>query len=298
MAASPNAWILAARPKTLWAATSPVVIGMALAYDAGEFHAIAALLAFTGAVLIQVGTNFYNDYKDFVRGADTAARKGPTRAVQSGLVSPIAMKRATFAVFGAAIVSGIYLMIRGGLPIVVIGASSILFGVLYTAGKYSLANLGVADVFVFIFFGPVAVAGTYYVQALNWPTMVWVAGVGPGLLSVAILLVNNIRDMDDDRASSKKTIVVRLGRRFGYGAYVSCLVIAALLPVYFYVRFDAPVGVLVACLVLPVSIPTIRRLIRTPVQEIEKLNPVLAATGKLLLIYSLLFSVGWIVSPG
>jgi len=292
-----DVWIMAVRPKTLWAAVSPVLIGVALAVRAGVVHPGVAALTLVSAILIQIGTNLYNDYKDFVRDADTNARKGPIRVVQAGLVSAEDMKRATVTVFSLAVLAGIYLMIRGGWPIVLIGMSSILFGVLYTAGKYSLANLGLADFFVFIFFGPIAVAGTYYVQALDWPLSVWLAGIAPGMLSIAILLVNNIRDMDEDRNHQKRTVVVRLGRRFGYSAYVGCILIAALTPVILYFCYGAPLGSLASILIVPIAIPTTRTLISTPVERIEDLNPVLEATGRLLLVYSLLFSIGWIASP-
>ncbi|GMQ81912.1 MAG: 1,4-dihydroxy-2-naphthoate polyprenyltransferase [Rhodothermia bacterium] len=292
-----NVWIMAVRPKTLWAAASPVLIGVALAVRAGVVHPGVAVLTLIAAILIQIGTNLFNDYKDFVRGADTNVRKGPTRVVHAGLVSPKNMKRATVIAFSLAVLAGLYLMIRGGWPIVLIGVSSILFGVLYTAGKYSLANLGLADIFVFIFFGPVAVAGTYYVQALEWPPSVWLAGIAPGVLSIAILLVNNIRDMDEDRDHLKRTVVVRFGRRFGYSSYVGCILIAALTPVVLYFSYGAPLGSLAGALIIPIAIPTTKTLITTPVERIEDLNRVLEATGKLLLVYSLLFSLGWIASP-
>jgi len=288
---------MAVRPKTLWAAASPVFVGVALAIGAGVVRPGIAALTLVSAVLIQIGTNLYNDYRDTVRGADSVARKGPTRVVQAGLVSPEQMKRVTAVVFSVAVLAGLYLMIRGGWPIVLIGLSAILFGVLYSAGKYSLANLGLADIFVFAFFGPVAVAGTYYVQALEWPLSVWLAGTGPGVLSIAILLVNNIRDMDEDRDHQKRTVVVRFGRRFGYFAYVGCFLLAALTPVLLYFWYDAPLGALAGVLIIPIAIPTIRTLISTPVERMEDLNPVLEATGRLLLLYSLLFSVGWILRP-
>ncbi|NNF03262.1 MAG: 1,4-dihydroxy-2-naphthoate octaprenyltransferase, partial [Rhodothermales bacterium] len=186
-AAGPGVWIEASRPKTLWAAVAPVLLGIAAATAGGVFHFTAAALALVGALLIQVGTNYFNDYADFVKGADDADRTGPRRVVQAGLVSPEAMLRATALVFTMAVGSGTYLMIRGGWPIVLIGFSSILVGILYTGGRFSLAYRGVADLFVLVFFGPVAVAGTYYVQALSWPPAIWFAGLGPGLMAVSIL---------------------------------------------------------------------------------------------------------------
>ena len=287
-------WILAARPKTLWAAAAPVFIGTAIAYRDGEMHGVAFALALVAALFIQIGTNFYNDYKDFASGADRANRKGPTRAVAAGLATPAAMKRATTIAFSMAVAAGSYLMWRGGLPIVLIGASSILFGILYTAGRYSLANLGLADVFVFIFFGPVAVAGTYFVQALNWSAVSIAAGVAPGVLSIAILMVNNVRDIEEDRAHGKRTLVVRFGRSFGAAAYVGCVFVAAVVPVVLAAGFGGPPAAAAATVVLPLAMPSIRRLVRTPVEEARRLNAVLATTGRLLLLYSVCFSAGWI----
>ncbi len=167
-------WWEAARPKTLWASAAPVVMGTAMALADGALHAPSALCALLGALLIQVGTNYANDYSDFVKGADTEARIGPVRATQSGLVSPRTMKRATALVFLLTLVPGAYLVYRGGWPLVAIGVVSILCGILYTAGPWPLGYIGVADLFVLVFFGPVAVGGTYYVQAqeLGWPPVV------------------------------------------------------------------------------------------------------------------------------
>lgn len=295
MALRADVWILAARPKTLWAAVSPVLIGIAMAAGDGSFHATAGFLAMLAAVLIQIGTNYHNDYEDFARGADTSTRQGPTRAVHAGLVAARTMKRAAIATFVAAVIAGTYLMIRGGWPIVIIGASSIVFAVLYTGGRYSLANLGLADIIVFIFFGPVAVAGTYYVQSLTWPPQVWIAGVGPGALSVAILMVNNIRDVEEDRLNQKRTLVVRFGRKFGVISYAACVLVAAATPFYLYFAYGGPLPAIIAVIIIPLSIPVVRTLMSTPVNEGMRLNPVLAATGRLLLIYSLCFSIGWML---
>lgn len=284
-------WVLAARPKTLWAAVSPVVVGIAMAVEAGVFHAGAALCALLGAVFIQVGTNFANDYHDFLKGADTAERKGPLRVTQAGLIAPAAMRRATVVVFALAVAAGLYLIVRGGVPVLVIGVLSILFGVLYTAGRYSLAYLGIADAFVLVFFGPVAVAGTYYVQALAVDAVVVAAGFAPGLLSVAILLVNNIRDVDEDRAAGKRTLIVRLGRRAGVALYAACVAVAALTPVVLYAWTGAHPWALLALAVGPLAVPVVRRLATE--RDAFRLNPLLGATARLLLLYSLLFSVGW-----
>jgi len=284
-------WIQAVRPKTLLAAFSPVLVGVAMAFRDGVLHVPSAMLALLGAVLIQIGTNFFNDYADFEQGADTSERKGPLRVTQAGLVSPTTMKRSTILVFALAILAGGYLMVRGGWPVVVIGFLSILFGVLYTSGRYSLAYLGIADFFVFVFFGPVAVGGTYYVQSLmiTWPVVM--AGIGPGLLSVAILLVNNIRDVSEDRAAGKMTLVARLGAPAGQWLYGICVLAPMIVPVGLYFAAAGSPWAMTVLILLPLCILEMRRIAST--KEAMELNVSLGATARLLLLYSVLFSVGW-----
>ncbi len=286
-------WIQAARPKTLWAAISPVLIGISLSLGDDQVVWLPAVLAMLAAILIQIATNFYNDYADFEIGADTTHRVGPERAVQSGKIDSSAMRNAAYLTFVLAAIAGTYLMIRGGWPIVIIGATSILCGILYTRGRYSLSYLGIADVFVFIFFGPIAVAGTYYVQTLSWPPYVWAAGIAPGLLSVAILMINNIRDIETDAAAGKKTLVVRLGRRFGHGAWTACILGALCVPLSMVYLAIAPTAVLLSGFVLFPALGSFRTLVGTSENTPELLNPVLGQTAGLLLIYSVLFSIGW-----
>lgn len=264
-----------------------------MAVEAGAFHGPAAVLALLGAILIQVGVNYHNDYADYVKGADTEARVGPTRVTQAGYVAPETMRRATTVVFALAVLAGVYLIVRGGWPVLLIGVLSIASAVLYTAGPYSLADTGLADLFVLTFFGPVAVGGTYYVQALDITGPVLVAGLGPGLLAEGILLVNNVRDMDGDRKAGKKTLPVRFGRRFGVGLYVACVTGAALLPVLLFLTTGMHPWAMMAAVVLPIAVPLIRRLART--NDPARLNPLLAATGRLLVLYSVLFAVGWMI---
>jgi len=284
-------WVHAARPKTLAAAVAPVVVGTAMAVEAGAAHFLAAGLALLSAVLIQVGVNYHNDYTDYLKGADTDDRVGPLRVTQAGLVAPGTMRRATILVFVGAVAAGGYLIYRGGGPILAIGVASIATAIWYTAGRYSLAALGLADLAVFVFFGPVAVAGTYYVQALACPPPVIAVGAGPGLFSVGILLVNNVRDAPDDRASGKRTLVVRLGRRVGVLLYGACLLVALLLPAALVAWTGAHPWVLSTLLLVPLALRPIRTLAQTT--DPERLNPLLASTGRLLVLWSLLFSVGW-----
>lgn len=284
-------WGVAARPKTLAASLAPVLVGTAMAVEAGSAHVLAATLTVLSATLIQIGVNYHNDYTDYLKGADTEDRVGPMRVTQAGLVSPETMKRATMWVFAAAVATGAYLMYRGGWPIVAIGGAAIVTALWYSAGSYSLASLGLADVAVFIFFGPVAVAGTYYVQALDCSPEVVVAGVGPGLFSVALLLVNNVRDVADDRAAGKRTLIVRLGRRFGVLLYSGCLTAAVLLPSGLAVWTGAHPWLFGTLVLVPWAVRAARSLANTA--EPEHLNPLLATTGQLLAVWAVLFSIGW-----
>lgn len=227
-------WVLAARPKTLLAGICPVVMGCVLAIHAGVFDPLSALCALFGAMAIQIGTNFANDYFDFKKGADTAERVGPKRMTQAGLISPQAMKKAFILAFAFSVLVGAYLMFRGGFPIIAIGILSIICGILYTGGPYPLGYHGFGELFAFVFFGPVAVAGTYYVQALSITPVVILFGVPSGLFSVMLILVNNIRDVIQDEKAGKRTIIVRWGTDFGKGLYIVSLAVAALLPLVVY----------------------------------------------------------------
>lgn len=285
-------WLQAARPRTLWAAVAPVVIGTAMAYGDGGFHWPSALTALVCAVLIQIATNFANDLFDFEKGADTELRQGPLRVTQAGWVGPETMKRATLLVLALTLLGGVYLIWRGGWPIAVIGAASIAAGILYTGGPYPLGYAGLGDVLVLVFFGPVAVAGTYYVQALHVDAAVFIAGFAPGLLSVAILTVNNLRDMEEDSRTGKKTLAVRFGRGFARGEYILSVGAACLLPLLLYSSSGQRAYSVVAAAVLLAAIPAFRTVLSV---SGPRLNPLLAYTAKLLLLYSALFSAGWVL---
>jgi 1,4-dihydroxy-2-naphthoate polyprenyltransferase len=287
-------WLLAARPKTLPAAVAPVVIGTAIAFTDGKGHPLSALLAAICALLIQIGTNYANDYFDYVKGTDAPSRLGPTRATAAGWVTPQAMKRAFFLVFGLAALAGIPLLIRGGWPALLIGFSCIAAGILYTGGPFPLGYNGLGDLFVFVFFGLVAVGGTYYVQALEFNSTVLLAGVAPGLLSTAILTVNNLRDVENDRIAGKRTVPVLFGVAFGRGEYLFCVLIACIgTPLLLATLRLAPLLVMVASASLLFSITPLRTLFREPPGAAY--NEVLAQTGRLLLIYSILFSIGMLL---
>ncbi len=220
-----RAWVHAARPRTLYAIAAPVLMGAALAYADGVFRWGPAVAALAGGLLIQIGTNIANDYYDFVKGADTADRIGTPRVTQSGLVPPATVKRGMWVVFAAAVLVGVYLVGQGGWPILLVGVAAVAAGVGYTAGPLPIGYVGLGDLFTFVFFGPVAVAGTYFVQAGTITPGTLLAGAGIGALVTAILVVNNLRDIPTDRAAGKRTLAVRIGVRATRLEYVFLLLL-------------------------------------------------------------------------
>lgn len=282
-------WIGAARPRTLPAAIAPVLVGSALAWQSGAFHPVAAGLCLGFALLVQIGTNFANDYYDFIRGADTAERVGPRRAVAAGLVRPETMRRAMVAVFIASFGVGLGLIAWGGPWLLAVGVASIACGICYTGGPWPLAYLGLGDIFVFIFFGLVAVGGTYFVQAGSLTADAVLAGVPVGLLAANILVVNNYRDVETDAAANKRTLVVRLGRAAARVQFNLSLLVALATPVLFVARGHG-VGCLLPVLLGPLGWIHARRLrdSKTPGELIQ----LLGATGKFLALYAILFSGG------
>jgi 1,4-dihydroxy-2-naphthoate octaprenyltransferase len=286
-------WLLACRPKTLWASVAPVIIGTAMAYSHGTAHWFAACFALVGAGMIQIGTNFANDYFDFVSGVDNQDRLGPVRVTQAGFVSPRSIKTAFTAAFFLAAVCGIYLVCRAGWPLLLIGVLSILFGLLYTGGPFPLGYTGIADFFVLLFFGPVAVAGTYYAQALRFDSLTIIAGLAPGLFSVAILTVNNLRDIHTDKQAGKKTLAVRFGRTFARMEYLVSLATACLVPVWLYILSPDHSCQMFSGLVFFGALPCLKIMFRELPGPM--FNHALATTGKLLFIYSIVFSIGWVL---
>jgi 1,4-dihydroxy-2-naphthoate octaprenyltransferase len=287
-------WVSTTRPKTLFAALSPVAIGASMVLVHQPLH-IGVLMATLGvAICIQIGTNFCNDVFDHRQGADTEKRQGPLRGLHSGRISLRAMTVATVLCFGIAALLSALLVARGGFPIVVLAVVSILSGVFYTAGRYSLAYTGLADLFVVVFFGPVAVGGTYYLQRpeAGWPPLeVLLAGLGSGLIATALLTVNNLRDVDEDRESRKLTLAVRFGRGFSRMEYTLCTLTALVMPVIAAAVAGRGWYAATVLLLLPWVIRAIRR-VRTGTTGAE-LNPVLGITGLTLLRYALIFAVTW-----
>ena len=294
---------MAARPQTLPAAAAPVTVGVGLTLADGVFAPLPALAALVGAALIQVGTNFANDYYDAIQGADTDDREGFTRVVASGLIEPHEVKRAMWLTFAAAILVGTYLVAVGGVPILVIGLASVAAGIAYTGGPYPLGYHGLGDLFVFVFFGVIAVTGTYYVQAAALLSGWFPVGVPDGTVTLAavvaslpiaalstnILVVNNLRDREEDAATGKRTLAVRFGYRFARAEYLAMLAVAYLAPLWFVARGEG-----LATLLPLVTLPLAAAVTRTVLTETsgEALNPALESTGKLLAAYAVAFAVG------
>ncbi|MFQ5593483.1 MAG: 1,4-dihydroxy-2-naphthoate polyprenyltransferase [Anaerolineae bacterium] len=288
-----QAWMMAARPKTLPAALAPVIVGIALAYRDGAFSVLPALGAAVGALLIQVGVNLANDYFDYVKGVDAADRAGPTRVTQSGLIPPEQVKRGMVLTFALAALVGVYLVVVGGWFILAIGVASIASAVAYTGGPWPLGSHGLGDLFVFIFFGLAAVVGTYYVQAVRLTLLVVVAAVPMGTLATAILVVNNLRDIETDRRAGKRTLAVIIGPRASRREYGLLVAIAYATPVLLWLAGVASPSVLLPWLSLPLTVPLVRMMfggVRGPA-----LNQALAQTARLELVFGILFAIGLIL---
>jgi 1,4-dihydroxy-2-naphthoate polyprenyltransferase len=285
-----HVWTHAARPKTLVAGISPALIGTTLCIAQGHLDAVIFLLTLLTGLCIQIGTNLANDYFDWVKGADTEERKGPMRVIQAGLVPPPAMKRAIVTVFSLAFLCGCYLIFQGGAPIALMLSLYIALSVLYTAGPYPLAYLGLGDLFVLLLYGPCAVLITYYLQMGSFSKTALLAGISPGALSMAILTVNNVRDIDEDRKANKKTLPVRFGRTFGKGQFIFSILLALIPPLFLCPSH--PFCLLTLLLLLP-ALPLIRFMVYH--QDARLLNPLLGKTAQLLWLYTLLFCIGWML---
>ena len=286
-------WIEAIRPKTLVASIAPVMIGVSLAISDGFFDLYPSLATLIAAVLIQIGTNLANDYYDFVRGADNEGRIGPRRVSQAGLISPIKVKQAMILSLGTAFLFGIYLVAVGGWVIALIGLVSILCAVGYTAGPFALAYNGLGDVFVFAFFGPIAVAGTYWVQTNALSHDAILAGIGIGALTTMILVVNNMRDVNTDKLAGKNTLVVRMGLRASRLEYVALLIIGLVAPIIGVVEFDWPRSSLASCVVLLLAISPTNLVVRS--SDPRVLMSALPSTVIMVGIYAILLSFGLLV---
>jgi len=273
-------WLMAARPRTLSAAVSPVLVGTAIAHRAGALRPLPALLALLASLFIQIGTNFANDYSDFKRGAD-ANRVGPQRVTQSGLVAPRTVKLAAWIAFGISGVLGIALAALSGWPVIAIGMASVAAGWLYTGGPWPLGYHGLGDLFVFVFFGLVATCGPAYAQALFVPREAWVAGAAVGSLATAILVVNNLRDRQTDAKVGKNTLAVKLGAAASRAQYAVLVVAPFALALL--------LGTAWPLLALLAALPALRTVLR---EEGAALNRGLGQTARVQILYSVLLAAG------
>ena len=282
-------WIIAFRIKTLPAAISPVLVGTALAYKiSNDFNLVIFLSILSASIFIQIGTNLSNDLSDFLNGADTRNRLGPIRVAQSGLLTIDKLKLGIIISFSLAILFGFYLVSVGGNIIILIGLLSIISGILYTAGPYPLGYNGLGDIFVFIFFGVVAVMGTYYLNTLTINIESLVCGIIMGALSTAILIVNNIRDVKTDATSGKNTLAVKLGLTFSKIEFLIMVLLPYILSLYLYFLIN-DMGIFLSFFTLPISFNLIYQIFN---KTGDKLNEVLVKTARLLFIYSLLLTIG------
>jgi 1,4-dihydroxy-2-naphthoate octaprenyltransferase len=286
-------WVLAARPKTLPASITPILVGTGVAVHEDGFHLPTALIALITALLLQIAANFANDVLDFKRGADTAARTGPTRITSSGLVTPEAVLRATALTLALATLSGIYLVWRGGWPFLLLGIAALVCAVAYTGGPFPLAYLGLGEVFVFLFFGPIAVTGTAYLQTLDLTPLALAASVPSGAMAIAILVVNNLRDLDEDARAGKQTIAVRIGRRNTQREYALMLIIALAAPLLFWAIGWLDAWALLTLLAWPLCWSLWRQI---ATRTGPALNATLGATGRGSLALGALLAVALILS--
>jgi 1,4-dihydroxy-2-naphthoate polyprenyltransferase len=288
-------WIMAARPRTLPAAIAPVLVGTAAAVQMSNDIRVAAFIAaLVGSIFIQVGTNLANDYSDAKRGADTADRLGPVRVTSSGLVAPRRVLVATWVAFGVAVAAGIYLATVAGIVILIVGAASIAAGVLYTGGPRPYGYEGLGELFVFLFFGLVAVNGSYYVQLEQLDWLPFGLSLAVGFLVTAILVVNNVRDLETDRRAGKRTLAVRMGRQRTRNLYATLVGGAFVAVPVTLLAAGGPAWGLLALLAAP--------LVRRPLSAVmtrtdgPSLNGALAGTGALLAAFSLLLSAGLLIA--
>lgn len=283
-------WWLAIRPRTLPAASSPVLLGLAIALGEGEFHILPGLVTLVCALLLQILANLVNDVADFQKGTDTSGRLGPTRVTQSGLLTPRQVWLGAGVVGLLAAAGGGYLAWVGGWPILAVGAASILLAVLYTVGPYALEDFGLGDLFALLFFGLVAVGGTVYIQLGRLTPLSWMGGLGAGALVTAVLVVNNVRDIESDRRAGRKNIPVLWGRKAGEMEYAAMLLLAGLVPVITWAAGWANAWVLLPLLSLPRAYYLLKQMRSLPAGP--GFNRLLAQTAQYVLIYCALFGAG------
>ena len=287
-----NSWILAARPKTLLAAFVPVLVGSAIAISVNRFYLPYSIAALICAVLIQIGTNFTNDLYDHLKGADNNKRKGPQRALASGLISAKEMKQGIIFTFGLSFLIGLYLVYFTGWVIFVIGIISIAAGFIYTAGPFPLAYNGLGDVFVFTFFGVVGTMGTYYLHTTEFTFLSFLIALPVGAVTTNILVVNNFRDIDEDKAAGKNTLAVLIGRSLTRLEFILLLVLCYLVLILLYTEYNFSYWIFLPFTTLPFAALLIKMLFKFSGME---LNKTLELSAKFSGLYGLLFAAGLII---
>jgi len=287
-----NSWLLASRPKTLLAAVVPVMVGSALAISMKKFFLPYSIVALLCSVLIQVGTNFTNDLYDYLKGSDTVKRKGPRRVLASGLISVNEMRTAIILVFGLTFFLGLYLVFSVGILILWVGIFSIFAGIIYTAGPFPLAYNGLGDVFVFIFFGIVGTMGTFYLHTQEISVLSFLVSIPVGALITNILVVNNFRDIEEDREANKKTLAVILGREFSRWQFIIFIIISYLTSFSLYFQFEFSLWIFLPLVTIPVSFILIKMLYTL---KGEELNKTLELSAKFAGVYGLFLSIGLIL---
>ncbi len=285
-------WFLASRPKTLFAAFVPVIVGASLAFAEGKLNLIASVVALLCSILFQVGANFTNDLYDFLKGADTEKRIGPLRVLNAGLVSALQMKIVIIFNFGLAFLLGLYLVYIGGNFILIIGLLSIIASLAYTAGPYPLAYHGLGEIFVFLFFGFVGTVGTFFVNTKEMSAIAFIAAVPVGALITNILVVNNYRDIEQDKVAGKNTLAVKFGKSFSQYEYAMLLFSSFLVPLLIFLKYDFRVWIFLPYITLPLAYKLILSIYKL---NGAQLNSTLELTAKFSALYGLLFSLGFIL---
>ena len=287
-----NNWLIAIRPKSLSASIAPVIIGVSYAYHLSFFKPLIGLLTLTASLLIQIGANLANDVFDFEKGTDNENRIGPKRVTQSGLLSPNQVKIGMVYAFSSALLIGCYLAWIGGLPIIIIGTIAIISGYCYTGGPFPLGYYGLGDIFVIIFFGLIAVTGTFYLQGGElYDINAIFLGIIIGLMADCILIVNNIRDAENDIKTGKNTLAVLIGKRFSKIQYTIFSLIPFLYPFFLY-YYNTKLSIFIVLFCLPIAI---KNIIDISIKSGSSLNIVLTNTARLQIIYTLLLAIGFII---
>ncbi len=287
-----NSWLLASRPKTLLAAVVPVMVGSALAISQNHFTFFYSFVALLCSGLIQIGTNFTNDLYDHLKGADNKNRKGPERVLNSGLITPVQMKVAITVVFGLAFLLGLYLVYSVDAVILVIGVLSIIAGLAYTAGPYPLAYNGLGDIFVFVFFGVIGTMGTYYLHMQEFTLLSFLISLPVGALITNILVINNYRDIDEDREANKNTLVVMLGQRFARFQIIFSIILSYIILIILYTQYNFNFWIFLPLSTVPIAYIQIKMLYTF---KGTQLNKTLELSAKYAALFGLLFSIGIIL---